>query len=167
MSEKKEMYIDVQDSHGVFSHVADDETCYDGTICVQLDDGAYMPERAHPTDAGADLRTPEPFTLFGHSSHTVHTGVHVELPRGFYARLASKSGLNVLHDIVSEGVVDEGYSGEIMVRLHNLGKQNHFFARGDKVSQLIVEPVVYPWFREVVSVEGGARGDAGFGSTGR
>ncbi len=137
------------------------------TIRTQLDEGAYPPERAHATDAGADLRTPEPFTLFGHSSHTVRTGVHVELPHGCYARIASKSGLNVLHDITSEGVVDEGYSGEIVVRLHNHGKQNHFFARGDKVSQLIIECVEYPTFVRVDEIEGGERGANGFGSTGR
>ena len=136
-------------------------------IKVRLDDGAFLPERAHDTDAGADLRTPEPFTLFGHSSHTVRTGVHVELPSGCYGRVASKSGLNVLHDIVSDGVVDEGYSGEIVVRLHNLGRENHFFARGDKVSQLIVERVEYPGFVEVDEIRGGERGDAGFGSSGR
>lgn len=136
-------------------------------IKVALDEGAFLPERAHPTDAGADLRTPEPFTLFGHCSYTVHTGVHVQLPHGYYGRVASKSGLNVLHDITSEGVVDEGYSGEILVRLHNHGKQNHFFARGDKVSQLIIERVEYPTFVRVDEIEGGERGDAGFGSTGR
>ena len=137
------------------------------TVRVRLDEGAYLPTRAHPTDAGADLRTPEPFTLFGHSSHTVHTGVHVELPHGYYARVASKSGLNVLCDIITEGVVDQGYTGEILVRLHNLGKQNRFFARGDKVTQLIIEPVAYPRFVAVDAISGGPRGAAGFGSSGR
>lgn len=136
------------------------------TIRTQLDDGAYLPERAHATDAGADLRTPEPFTLFGHSSHTVRTGVHVELPHGCYARIAAKSGLDA-HDIICMGVVDEGYSGEILVRLHNLGKENRFFARGDKVAQLIVESCAYADFVRVAEVRGGERGTAGFGSSGR
>lgn len=135
-------------------------------IRTQLDEGAYLPERAHATDAGADLRTPEPFTLFGHCSHTVRTGVHVELPHGCYARIAAKSGLDA-HDIICMGVVDEGYSGEILVRLHNLGKENRFFARGDKVAQLIVETCAYADFVRVAEVRGGERGTAGFGSTGR
>ncbi len=136
------------------------------SIKVQLDDGAYMPERAHGTDAGADLRTPIDFMLYGHSSFSVDTGVHVELPHGYYARVASKSGLNVRYDIISEGVIDEGYTGSIVVRMHNLSKNPHVFARGDKISQLIVEPVTYPTFERVDRVEGGERGDGGFGSTG-
>lgn len=136
------------------------------TVNIQLDDGAYMPERAHDTDAGADLRTPIDFMLFGHSSFSVDTGVHIELPHGYYARVASKSGLNVKHDIISEGVIDEGYSGSIVVRLHNLSKNPHHFAKGDKISQLIIEPVAYADFEQVESVRGGERADGGFGSTG-
>lgn len=135
-------------------------------INVQLDEGAYLPERAHLTDAGADLRTPIDLMLYGHSSFSVDTGVHIELPHGYYARVASKSGLNVKHDIISEGVIDEGYSGSIVVRLHNLSKNPHHFAKGDKISQLIIEPVAYAAFERVDSVDGGERGDSGFGSTG-
>lgn len=135
-------------------------------VKIQLDDGAYMLERAHATDAGADLRTPIDLMLYGHSSFSVDTGVHIELPHGYYARVASKSGLNVKHDIISEGVIDEGYSGSIVVRLHNLSKNPHHFAKGDKISQLIIEPVAYAAFERVDSVDGGERGDSGFGSTG-
>lgn len=135
-------------------------------ISVQLDEGAYLPERVHSTDAGADLRTPIDLMLYGHSSFSVDTGVHIELPHGYYARVASKSGLNVKHDIISEGVIDEGYSGSIVVRLHNLSKNPHHFAKGDKISQLIIEPVAYAAFERVDSVDGGERGDSGFGSTG-
>lgn len=135
-------------------------------INVQLDEGAYLPERAHNTDAGADLRTPIDLMLYGHSSFSVDTGVHIELPHGYYARVASKSGLNVKHDIISEGVIDEGYSGSIVVRLHNLSKNPHHFTKGDKISQLIIEPVAYAAFERVDSVDGGERGDSGFGSTG-
>lgn len=141
-------------------------TMRDYTVGVQLDDGAYMPVRAHGTDAGADLRTPIDFTLFGHSSFSVDTGVHIELPHGYYGRIASKSGLNVKFDIISEGVIDEGYTGSIVVRMHNLSKNPHTFAKGDKVSQLIIEPVPYFTFEQVDRVEGGERGDGGFGSTG-
>lgn len=136
-------------------------------VHTQLDDGAFMPERAHPTDAGADLRTPVSFTLFGLSSCSIDTGVHVELPHGFYGRIASKSGLNVKHDIISEGVIDEGYTGSIVVRLHNLSEHPHRFERGDKISQLIIEPVAYLGFGKVDKVSGGERGNDGFGSSGR
>lgn len=135
-------------------------------VKVELDDGAYLPERAHATDAGADLRTPIDFTLFGHKSMSINTGVHIQVPDGYYGRLASKSGLNVKFDIISEGVIDQGYTGAIVVRLHNLSKNPHTFRKGDKITQLIIEPVLYASFEKVDKVDGGERGDGGFGSTG-
>lgn len=137
------------------------------TVSYSLDEGAFEPIRAHPTDAGADLRTPFGFTLPPHWSRTVDTGVHVELPHGTCARVESKSGLNCKHDIVAWGLIDEGYSGSIVVKLYNLGGTAHRFNRGDKIAQLTVSPVLYPAFERVDEVQGGERGSAGFGSTGR
>ena len=137
------------------------------TVRFTLDDGAFAPIRAHTTDAGADLRTPVAFTLSAHDSATVDTGVHVELPHGTCARVEPKSGLNVNGCIVCWGLVDEGYTGSIVVKLYNLGDKAHRFERGDKVAQLTVSPVMYPDLIEVDAISGGARGDAGFGSTGR
>lgn len=137
------------------------------TILVKLDEGAYLPERAHDTDAGADIRTPVSFVLPAHSSHTVETGVHVQLPRNTVAMLKSKSGLNVNDDITAEGVIDEGYSGEIRVKLYNHGHHPKHFRKGDKITQLVLLPVIYAGFRQVDEVEAGERGDNGIGSTGR
>lgn len=134
---------------------------------VRLDPGAFMPERAHATDAGADIRTPVDVLLRAHGSVTVRTGVHVEVPHGCVGMLKSKSGLNVRDDVVSEGVIDEGYTGELVVRLHNLGDRDKLFAAGDKITQLVILPVVYADFMQVDEIGGGERGDDGFGSTGR
>ena len=134
---------------------------------VQLDEGAFLPERAHATDAGADIRTPETFTLQPWGSHTVNTGIHIELPPNTKCDVRSKSGLNTNHDIITEGLIDEGFSGEIRVRLHNLSGKPYGFARGDKITQLVVTPVLYPEIVQVDSVQGGERGNAGYGSTGR
>lgn len=136
-------------------------------VKVKLDAGAFLPERAHPTDAGADIRTPVNVTLPPWGSATVDTGVHVELPHGTVCMIKSKSGLNTNHDIISEGVVDEGFSGGIRVRLHNLSDKPYGFMRGDKITQLVVMPVLYPEIVEADEVRGGERGDGGFGSTGR
>lgn len=136
-------------------------------VMVQLDKGAYMPERAHDTDAGADIRTPVGFLLPPHCSRTIRTGVHVQLPPDTVGMLKSKSGLNVNHNIVGEGVIDEGYDGEIRVKLYNLGRRFHRFHAGDKVIQLVVMPVAYPNYSQVKTIAGGERGDGGFGSTGR
>lgn len=136
-------------------------------IGIQLSPMAYMPTRAHDTDAGADIRTPEGFTLKAHDSEIVFTGVHVQLPPSTVGMLKSKSGLNIRHGIISEGVIDEGYSGEIVVKMHNLGDFDYRFERGDKITQLVVMPVMYVGFEQVERVIGGERGDAGHGSTGR
>lgn len=134
-------------------------------VKVKIDDGAYMPERAHETDAGADLRTPVGFTVFPHSSYIVHTGVHVETPTNCVTMVKSKSGLNVNGDITTTGVVDEGYSGEIVVKLYNHGAYRRRFEPGDKIAQIVIMPVFYPSFVKVNEIEAGERGENGFGST--
>ena len=136
-------------------------------INVKLDEGAFMPMRAHETDAGADILSPKGFVLSARSSAIVHTGVHVELPAGHAGILKSKSGLNVKCNIVGEGVIDEGYDGEIVVKLYNLGHTPHVFHRKDKLIQLLIVPVLYCGFEQVDAIDGGERGADGFGSTGR
>ena len=137
-------------------------------VKIKLDKGAYMPERAHRTDAGADLRTPYLVTIEPHSSETIDTGVHIELPRGYYGKLESKSGLNVKDSIVScGGTIDEGYTGSIRVKLYNLSDKPKIFDVGDKIIQLLICPVEYCSFDEVDELGYTDRGDNGFGSTGR
>lgn len=136
-------------------------------IKVVVDDGGLMPVRAHATDAGADIMTPVGFVLSGRCSAAIRTRVHVELPPNTVGMLKSKSGLNVKSDIVSEGVIDQGYTGEIIVKLYNHGVRPHYFHAGDKVTQLVVMPVIYPTYVRADSIEGGERGDSGFGSSGR
>ena len=136
---------------------------------VKLDThkGALLPVRAHGTDAGADILSPRSFLLAARSSAIIRTGVHVELPPNTVGMLKSKSGLNIFHDIVGEGVIDEGFTNEIVVKLYNLGDIPYEFERGNKLIQLVVMPVHYPAIEQVEEIEGGERGDAGYGSTGR
>ena len=134
---------------------------------VVLDPGAYMPEYAHETDAGADLRSPVSFGIMAGNSVTVDTGVHVEIPDGYVGMLKSKSGLNVKHSIVSEGVIDAGYTGSIRVKLYNHGVGTYTVCKGDKITQLVIMPVHHATFELVDSLEATERGNGGFGSTGR
>ena len=136
-------------------------------IRTKLAHGGFPPERAHDTDAGADIRTPDGFTLKARSSEIIATGVHVQLPPNTVGMLKSKSGLNIRYGIISEGVIDEGFSGEIIVKLYNLSDYDHLFQRGDKITQLVVMPVHYVTYEQVESIDGGERGEAGYGSTGR
>ena len=98
---------------------------------------------------------------------TIDTGVRVELPPHTCGMLVPKSGLNVRASIVDWGLIDEGYSGTIAVKLYNLGKLPHFFDRRDKIAQLVVVPVLYPQLRESDEILGGERGENGFGSSGK
>ena len=134
---------------------------------VKLDNGAFMPERAHSTDAGADLRTPKDFTLHPDSTAIIHTGVHIETPENCVAMVKSKSGLNIRHGITTTGVIDEGFTGEIVVKMINHGNDCVEFKRGDKITQIVILPVYYPEFELVDEIDGGERGDNGYGSTGR
>lgn len=133
---------------------------------VMLDDDAIMPERAHELDAGLDLFTPVNFIVPAHSYITVDTGVHVELPYGTDGHIRSKSGLNRDFGIIVDGTIDEGYTGSIGITLHNDGDNDHYFIRGNKIAQLVVEDIRRPKVILVSEIRGGARGDNGFGSTG-
>lgn len=139
----------------------------DHVLRVRLDPGAYLPQRAHDTDAGLDLRTPVDAYVRAGGSTVIDTGVHIQLPPGTVGMLKSKSGLNIKDGIVSEGVIDEGYTGSIRVKLYNHGTEAKQFARGDKITQLVVLPVLYPRVEQTEEIQGGPRGDNGYGSTGR
>ncbi len=134
---------------------------------VILDNGAYMPSRGHEADAGLDLRTPKAVIVPAYESVSVDTGVHVALPHGCAGLLVSKSGLNVRHDITSTGLIDGGYTGSIVVKLYNNKGEDYAFEAGDKISQLVVIPVVCEPLEQVSTFNATERGDNGFGSTGR
>lgn len=134
---------------------------------VMLDPGAYPPLRAHDTDAGLDIRSREEVTISPGARAIVSTGTHVQLPEGTCGLLVSKSGLNLAWGIVSTGLIDENYSGEIMVALDNHGSLPYTVHAGDKVSQLVVLPCRYEEVELVTEIPVVGRGNAGFGSTGR
>lgn len=134
---------------------------------IKLDAGAFIPVRAHDTDAGADLRSPVDTVVPARGSRVVDTRVHIQLPHGYVGMLKSKSGLNVKHDITSEGVIDEGYTGPIKVKLYNHGDRPYRVERYDKITQLVIMPCEYVRFEAVDELDVSERGDGGFGSTGK
>lgn len=136
-------------------------------MTIKLDPGAYMPERAYPTDAGADLRTPKRFILRARSYKVIDTGVHASIPYGYVGMVKSKSGLMCNEGIVTDGTVDAGYTGSIRVCLFNHSGKHREFKAGDKIAQLVLMPVITPGFEQVDRITGGDRGDNGLGSTGR
>lgn len=134
---------------------------------VKLDKGAFPPERAYRQDAGLDLRSPVGIAVNAYCSAKIDTGVHVQIPFGQVGFLKSKSGLNVKHGITSEGVIDSGYTGSIVVKLYNNSDRDYFVQMGDKITQLVILPVVLDNVEIVDEIQGFERGDNGFGSTGK
>ena len=136
-------------------------------VSVVLDEGAKMPTKAHDIDAGFDLYSREDKTIINKAKFD--TGVHIEIPKGYVGFLKSKSGLNVKHNITSDGVIDAGYTGSIVVKLynHNHGKEEYQVKKGDKISQLVILPIPEIELVQVDTLEETERGDNGFGSSGR
>lgn len=133
-----------------------------------------MPLRAHKRDGGLDLRTPRDILIGRGKSAVIDTGVHLEIPDGCVGLLMSKSGLNVKRGISTyHGVIDHGYTGSIVAKLRNDSDKDVYLEDGDKITQLVIVPVVTEFeLEEVDSTDdfyGGnsERGDNGFGSSGR
>jgi dUTP pyrophosphatase len=140
----------------------------EGELEVVLDDGARMPEKAHETDAGFDLFAPRDCD-FINDECIIDTGVHIAIPRGYVGYIQGRSGLNMRNSIVCPtGTVDSGYTGSIVVKLYNLSLFSHYTVMaGDKIAQLVIQPIATFGLVRVDSLEETERGDGGFGSTGR
>lgn len=132
-----------------------------------LDEGAFDPTHGHESDAGWDLKTPNGFTLNAHSSLAIDTGIHIDIPDGYVGFIKSKSGLNVKSSILSEGVIDAGYTGSIVVKLYNNSDVDKEFSAGDKITQIVFLPIPSVGLVKVSALNEHERGANGFGSTGK
>lgn len=128
------------------------------------------PVYAHPGDAGADITSSESVTIQPGQRALVKTGLSIALPNGFVAFVMPRSGLALKHGISlvnSPGTIDAGYRGEIGVILLNTDRDTAFHINvGDRIAQLVIQPVVQATFHSVTELPGTHRGDGGFGSTG-
>jgi dUTP pyrophosphatase len=129
-----------------------------------------LPVYSHPGDAGADLKSTDAVTLAPGERAVIGTGVSIALPDGYVAFVVPRSGLAAKHGITvvnAPGTVDAGYRGEIKVTLLNTDQSNAYtIAPGDRIAQMIVQPVSRARFVPVDTLPGSLRGDGGFGSTG-
>lgn len=139
-------------------------------LVQRLDPGLPMPAREHPGDAGMDLRSRVDVRLEPGGRSLVPTGIAIALPSGFAAFIHPRSGIALRHGVTilnAPGTIDAGYRGEISVILVNHDQSEAFdIARGDRIAQLIVSPVVSASMVEVIDLPGSHRGSGGFGSTG-
>ena len=128
---------------------------------------AMIPVRANPTDAGADLCSVENIVIESLERKMVSTGLVIEIPEGYYGRIAPRSGLAAKFGIDTlAGVIDSGYRGEIKVILYNTGKDSFEIKIGDRIAQIIIEKHYNFDFEEVSDLSETSRGQGGFGSTG-
>ena len=134
---------------------------------IKLDEGAYMPVRAHATDAGLDLFSPVRQVIQANDWGSIDTGVHVEIPNGYVGMITSKSGLMASKGITSRGTIDCGYTGSIKAVLFNHSNEYFVVEKGQKITQLVLMPIITPELELVDSLEETDRGANGFGSTGR
>ena len=129
------------------------------------------PKYARPGDAGADLVATRGVTLAPGERATIPTGVSIALPDGFVGFVMPRSGLASQHGIGlvnSPGTIDAGYRGEISVVVINTDATTTFVIdTGDRIAQLVIQPVVQARFVPVTELPGSARGADGFGSTGQ
>ena len=140
----------------------------DAEILVhRLSEKAVLPSRQSPEAAGLDLSSAENAIVEPWSRLLVRTDLAVQTPAGTYARIASRSGLAVKHDIdVAAGVVDRDYRGNLGVFLVNNGPSPFLVSQGDRIAQLIVERNSICNVVEVYSLPPSVRGAQGFGSSG-
>ncbi len=137
----------------------------------RLPHGAGLPLPAYATDgaAGMDVVSAEDVTLAPGARHAVATGLAMAIPEGYEIQVRPRSGLALKHGISvpnTPGTIDSDYRGELKVILVNLGSEPFVIARGDRVAQLVLAPVVQAVWEEAAELDATERGGGGFGSTG-
>jgi dUTP pyrophosphatase len=142
-------------------------------VAIELLESALgVPEYAHPGDGGCDLVATEPVVLgAGGGRALVPTGIKLALPVGYAGFVQPRSGLALHHGVSclnTPGLIDAGYRGEIKVLLVNTDPHADYeVARGDRIAQLVIQPVEHATFCVVDSLDGSVRAAGGFGSSGR
>lgn len=132
-------------------------------------EGLPLPAYATSGAAGMDVVSAEDVTLVPGARHAVATGLSLAIPEGYEIQVRPRSGLALKHGITvpnTPGTIDSDYRGELKVILINHGAEPFAIARGDRVAQLVLAPVVQAAWDEVAELGATERGAGGFGSTG-
>ena len=140
---------------------------------TRLPHGADLPLPAYETEqsAGMDIRAAvtDPVDIPPGGRALIPTGFKMALPRGFEAQIRPRSGLALKNGVTlpnTPGTIDADYRGEVGIILLNLGAESFRVARGDRIAQMVIAPVLQAAWQEVSALDETARGDGGFGSTG-
>ena len=137
---------------------------------ADLDLPAYQSAGAAGVDLAAAVEDGAPVTIAPGAREMVPTGLSIELPEGYEAQVRPRSGLAAKHGVTvlnSPGTIDADYRGEVKVILINLGDEPFTVTRGERIAQMVVQPVVRVTWEEADALASSARGEGGFGSSGR
>jgi dUTP pyrophosphatase len=138
-------------------------------VDFELEKGAKAPYKKYSGDAGWDLFVSEDCEIPAGETVDIHTGVRIQMPRALFARITGRSSSLRKHKLlVNEGIIDNGYTGELFICVHNLGHETFHVKRGMRLAQVLfhqIEDVRWSQVKDVGPAKDG-RGDNGFGSTG-
>ncbi len=131
-----------------------------------------LPVYSTEGSAGMDLRAfvSEPITLKPMERKLISTGIRIKLPKGYEAQIRSRSGMALKHGVVvcnGVGTIDFDYTGVIGVILINLSNEEFTINNGDRIAQMVINKYEQIEWETVDKLEETARGDGGFGHTGK
>lgn len=147
-------------------------------VFAKTNSDVKTPTRSNPSDAGLDVffYSPDgnPVSIDPRTCKLLGTGVKFEIPHGYMLQVCNRSGIASKRSlVVGAHIIDSGYSGEVMINLHNIGEKPQVVNHGDKIAQLVMLPILVPRLAEVSEeqlyidpVTVSNRKDGGFGSTG-
>ena len=129
---------------------------------VLMNDGAIIPTRASKRSAGLDLYSSLDVNIDINSIKKINTGIRMSLPENSYGSIRDKSSLAAKGILTLGGVIDNDYTGEIIVIMTSL-IESIKIKKGQKIAQLIVSNITYPEIKVVKSLKDTERSDKGFG----
>jgi dUTP pyrophosphatase len=132
----------------------------------KLNENAVIPSYAHKGDAGLDLFSCESVVLKPGERKTVATGIALEFPEGYVSLIWDKSGIGAKGITVLGGVIEHTYRGEPKVIMLNTSKEDYEIKKGQKIAQLLIQPIATVEIEEVSELSDTERGEGAFGSTG-
>ena len=130
-------------------------------------EGALLPTKHDPNDAAFDLYAVKDMQISTNSTDIAHTGISIEIPVGYFAKIESRSSLAKRGIYCTAGVIDSGYRGEIMVVMNNIGNEDYSIRKGDRIAQMIIHKVENFEILGVESLDEKLDRGGGFGSSGK
>lgn len=137
-------------------------------VDFQLGEGAVKPYKRYGGDAGWDLFVSQDAVIGPGETKDIHTDIRINMPPFLFARITGRSSSLRKHRLlINEGIIDNGYTGELFICVHNLGTEAFYAKKGMRLAQILFHPIEDVRWCEVDEIKStSGRGDNGFGSTG-